>query len=346
MFHQNIQLFREIEMINGKNILITGGTGSFGTTVIERLLQDYTPKSIIVFSRDEKKQYEMRNSYHSPILQFIIGDVRDRQSVFSAMNKIDYVFHAAALKQIPSCEFFPHEAVLTNVIGTKNVLDAAEENYVAKVVVLSTDKAVYPINTMGITKALLEKLMLAKARTATHTTYCGVRYGNVMYSRGSVLPLFLSQIKNRQPITITDEAMTRFLLPLPIAIDLVLFALEKGQNGDILVRKSSAATVGDTAEAMIQIFKSKYGKKITGIREGEKLHETLITQEDLMKAESFDQYYRIPNLQSIDYDKYFIEGKADHFPKEGYTSEKTKRLSLQETIDLILSLKEIQEALK
>ncbi len=332
--------------LNNANILITGGTGSFGNAVVERLLSDFSAGSITIFSRDEKKQYDMRKKFDNKTLRFIIGDVRDRHKVRQIMNGIDYVFHAAALKQVPNCEFFPYEAVLTNIMGTQNVLDAAEEDNVKKVVVLSTDKAVYPINAMGISKAMLEKLMLAKARMSySDTVFCGVRYGNVMYSRGSVLPLFVEQIRQHVPITITSPDMTRFLLPLPIAIDLVLFALQHGQNGDLFVRKSPAATVRDTAEAMLEVFNSDAGIKIIGIREGEKMHETLVTQEDLMKAENFEDYYRIRNLEKLNYDKYFSEGRIDHFPKEGYTSANTKRLNKEETKELILSLREIQEAL-
>lgn len=333
--------------LNGANILVTGGTGSFGNAVVDRLLREYKPAQIIIYSRDEKKQYDMRLKYNSNTLQFMIGDVRDRNRVYQVMKNIDFVFHAAALKQVPNCEFFPFEAVQTNIIGTQNVLDAAEDDNVKKIVVLSTDKAVYPINAMGISKAMLEKLMLAKARTSkSKTIFCGVRYGNVMYSRGSVIPLFAEQILKNKPITVTNPEMTRFLLPLPIAIDLVLFALENGERGDILVRKSQAATIETIANAMQKIFNSNVGIKQIGIREGEKMHETLVTQEDLMKAESYENYFRIKNLEKLDYDKYFIKGKrVTHFPKEGYTSENTIRLNLKETIELLLSLDEINKLL-
>ena len=335
-------------MLNGKNILITGGTGSFGSTFVDRVLAEYQPKNIIIFSRDEKKQYDMRNRIHNPLLTFFIGDVRDRHRVFSAMKGVDIVFHAAALKQVPSCEFFPFEAVQTNVIGTQNVLDAAEECGVQKVVVLSTDKAVYPINAMGMTKALLEKLMLAKARSngTSGTVFCGVRYGNVMYSRGSVIPLFVEQIFKRRPITITNPAMTRFLLPLRVAIDLVLFALEHGKAGDILVRKSPAATIDDIATALLDLFPENAGKKIIGTREGEKVHETLVTQEDLLKAEEYDQFYRLRNLETLDYDRYFEKGISTPIPREGYTSENTQRLDVAGTKKLLLTLPEIQELVK
>lgn len=332
--------------LNQKRILITGGTGSFGNHVVEKLLEVTTPKEIVIFSRDEKKQFDMRNKFRSDLLTFVIGDVRDRDRVFNVMKNIDYVFHASALKQVPSCEFFPIEAVKTNIIGASNVLDAAEECEVEKVVVLSTDKAVYPINAMGISKAMMEKLMTAKAETTrSKTVFCGVRYGNVMYSRGSVLPLFVEQIGKNLPLTITNPDMTRYLLPLPVAIDLVLFALEKGEAGDILVRKSPAATVRDVADAIMDIFEYKKGSKIIGVREGEKQHETLVTCEELLKAEDYENYYRVKHLSKIDYDKFFSEGQEVPFPKEGYTSENTTRLSLPKTKELILSLREIQEIL-
>ena len=333
-------------ILNKKRILIVGGTGSFGNQVVERLLEKTSPAEIVIFSRDEKKQHDMRNKFNNPLLTFIIGDVRDRESVYKVMKNIDYVFHAAALKQVPSCEFFPLEAVKTNILGASHVLDAAEDNEVEKVVILSTDKAVYPINAMGISKSMMEKLMVAKAELSqSKTVFCGVRYGNVMYSRGSVLPLFLEQIKKGIPLTITNPDMTRFLLPLPVAIDLVLFALANGENGDILVRKSPAATVQHTADAMMDIFKYKKGSTIIGVREGEKQHETLVTCEELLKAEDYDDYYRVKHLSKIDYDKFFSEGEDIPFPKEGYNSENTTRLTQQETKDLILSLKEVQEAL-
>lgn len=333
--------------LNNSTILITGGTGSFGNHFVKRILSEYSPQKIIIYSRDEKKQFDMRNRFDNPILKFFIGDVRDREKIYSVMKGVDYVFHAAALKQVPTCEFFPFEAVQTNVIGAKNVLDAVEDNNVKKIVVLSTDKAVYPINAMGLTKATMEKLMLAKARTSLQDTiFCGVRYGNVMYSRGSILPLFVEQIKNGKPITITNPHMTRYLLPLPEAIDLVLFALEEGQNGDIFVRKSSASTIRIVAQAMIEIFDHDKGIKEIGIREGEKMHETLVSKEEFLKAEDNDEFYRIRNLELIDYKKFFVEGKPDLYLKEDYTSENTQQLSLEETKKLILSLKEIQEALK
>jgi UDP-N-acetylglucosamine 4,6-dehydratase len=335
--------------LNDKIILITGGTGSFGNDTAETLLDNYHPKEIRIFSRDEKKQFDMRNRLRNPILKFLVGDVRDKDSISKAMHNVDFVFHAAALKQVPTCEFFPMEAVKTNILGTNNVLDAAEENRVKKVVVLSTDKAVYPINAMGMTKALLEKTMLAKARNLngdSDTIFCGVRYGNVMFSRGSVLPLFLQQMENKQPLTVTNPKMTRFLLPLPFAVDLVLYALEKGANGDILIRKSPASTIGILAQAMVEIFNYESGIQVIGVREGEKTHETLVTREELAKAEDCGEYFKIKNFKKLDYGKFFSEGQFSDLPNDGYTSENTQRLSLHETKDLLLSLKEIQSELK
>ncbi len=333
-------------MIDGKTILITGGTGSFGQTIVEKLLNDSNPKKIIIFSRDEKKQFDMRNNLDNEKLEFIIGDIRDRNKIFNAINGTDIVFHAAALKQVPTCEFFPMEAVKTNIIGSNNVLDASEKANIEKVIVLSTDKAVYPLNSMGISKAMLEKLMLAKARNKKcDTIFCGVRYGNVMYSRGSVIPLFIDQIRKGKPLTITNPDMTRFMLPLPLAIDLVLFTMENGKNGDISVRKSPAAAVKDVANAVLEIFNSNVGTKIIGIREGEKMHETLTTREELIQAEDLVDYYRIQNLMQIDYDKYFIDGKGSEIPEDGYTSENTERLNKKKTKDLILSLPEIKRIL-
>lgn len=335
-----------MSIIKNATVLVTGGTGSFGNAFVEKAI-NMSPKEIIIFSRDEKKQYDMRMKFKDHRLTFVIGDVRDRIDVFKVVKGVDYIFHAAALKQVPNCEFFPIEAVKTNIIGANNVLDAAEEYGVRKIVVLSTDKAVYPINAMGMSKAMMEKLMLAKARLSkSETVFCGVRYGNVMYSRGSVIPLFVEQIQKNLPLTVTVPEMTRYLLPLPVAIELVLFALEHGKNGDILVRKSPAATAWDVASAMNRIFNYNKDIQVIGIREGEKLHETLVTREELIKAESYDDYYRIQNLMSIDYDKYFSEGEKALFPKEGYTSENTRRLNIEETKDLILSLADIKMLLK
>jgi UDP-glucose 4-epimerase len=341
-------MINSYKKLNGKRILITGGTGSFGNHVVEKLLDNTNPDEIIILSRDEKKQFDMRNKFHNfHNLKFYIGDVRDKKSVMDIMKDVNFVFHAAALKQVPTCEFFPMEAVKTNIIGTSNVLDSAEECGVEKVVVLSTDKAVYPINAMGMSKALLEKLVLAKARISkSTTTFCGVRYGNVMYSRGSVIPLFIEQIRKNIPITVTNPNMTRYLLPLPVAIDLVLFALVNGKNGDIFVRKSPASTVKIIAEVLIDIFHHRKGIKEIGIREGEKMHETLVTREELIKADNYEKYYRIKNLLKIDYDKFFSLGKHKDFPKEGYTSENTERLNITQTKKLILSLREIKMVMK
>jgi len=334
------------KIINGSNILITGGTGSFGGELVSKLLSCYSPNKIIIFSRDEKKQHEMRIEFeNNDKLKFIIGDIRNRTSVFKAVKGVDYIFHAAALKHVPICEFFPYEAVETNITGAYNVLDAADEYCVKKIVVLSTDKAVYPINAMGMTKAVMEKLMLAKAReSSSGTVFCGVRYGNVMYSRGSVIPLFVDQIKNNKQLTITNGDMTRFLLPLPVAIELVLFALDEGENGDILVRKSPAATIRDVADGMCELFQYKEGVREIGIREGEKMHETLVTQEELCKAVDYKDYYRVKHLSSTDYEQYLSDGTANTFPEEGYTSDNTQRLSLTETKDLLSSLEEITDA--
>jgi len=334
-------------MFNDKTVMVTGGTGSFGNAFFEIILRKFKPKQIIIFSRDEKKQHDMRLRLNNPVLRFFIGDVRDRDSVFTAMKDVDFVFHAAALKQVPSCEFYPLEATKTNVLGTNNVLDAAEHCGVKKLVVLSTDKAVYPINAMGISKALMEKLMIARSRSGnSRTTFCGVRYGNVMYSRGSVIPLFVEQIKAGKDLTVTNANMTRFLLPLSQAVDLVLFALEKGGNGDLFVRKASACTMGDLAQAVINIFKAKSKITEVGIREGEKLHETLVTQEELFNAEEFDLYYRINSHQKLDYDDYFTKGHAGIIPKDGHNSENASRLTIPEIEELLLSLPEIQKALR
>jgi len=335
------------DLLTDKTLLVTGGTGSFGNKMVEELIRNHEPKEIIVYSRDEKKQYDMRNRFKSSKIRFIIGDIRDQEAVRKIMKNVDIVFHAAALKQIPSCEFFPLEAVKTNILGSNNVMDAAEEAGVETVVVLSTDKAVYPINAMGMTKALLEKTMTAKARLSNgDPDFCGVRYGNVMFSRGSVLPLFLDQIKNNSELTVTNPNMTRFLLSLTDAINLVLYAIQHGKNGDILVRKSPASTIGDLAQAMINIFNHDKGIRIIGVREGEKMHETLVTQEELMKSEENHIFYCIKNLAKIDYDAFFVSGKYDNLPKEGYTSYNTKRLTIDETMELLLSLEEIKSSIK
>ena len=299
----------QIGLFDDKKILVTGGTGSFGNQMVEELLCNHIPKEIIIFSRDEKKQYDMRNRLKSNILRFIIGDTRDREAVYKIMKSVDIVFHAAALKQVPTCEFFPLEAVKTNILGSNNVMDAAVGAGVEKVVILSTDKAVYPINAMGMTKALMEKLMTSRARASDgNTIFCGVRYGNVMFSRGSVLPLFLNQIKNDSELTVTNPNMTRFLLPLPVAINLVLYTIQHGENGDMFVKKSPASTIHDLAHAMINIYNHNKGIKIIGIREGEKMHETLVTREELMRSEENHDFYRIKNLEKINFDVFFVSG--------------------------------------
>lgn len=335
-----------------KTILITGGTGSFGTTVVSSLLT-YSPAQIIIFSRDEKKQFDMRNQYTDPRLRFIVGDVRDTERVshlFMRMN-IDYVFHAAALKQVPSCEFFPMEAVKTNILGAENILTAALESSVERVVILSTDKAAYPINAMGMTKALMEKLMIGHARSldheVQHTILSGVRYGNVLYSRGSVIPFFIDQMKKGVKLPVTHREMTRFLLPLPHAVDLVLFAMTEGKNGHMYVKKAPSCTLAILAEALCRLFNYKKGWKEVGIRSGEKMHETLVTSEEMMRARDLTNYYEIaPEAQGLDYDMYFknagVKSADDIKP---YTSGNTKRLSVDETVALLKTLPEIQNEL-
>lgn len=332
----------------GKTVMVTGGTGSFGKTVARTLLENDQVKEVIIYSRDEKKQYDMRHAFMSfPKLKFIIGDVRDRDSIFHAMDGVDVVFHAAALKHVPSCEFFPMEAVKTNVVGASNVLDAAEHYQINKVVVLSTDKAAYPLNAMGMTKALMEKVLIAKARsTQKRTVFCGVRYGNVMYSRGSVIPLFVEQIKHEKPLTVTAPEMTRFLLSLPHAVDLVLHAIENGENGDIFIRKAPASTVIDLAQACCNIFGTKNEIRTIGIREGEKIHETLATLEELSRSEDLGDYYRIKCDRSMDYEEYFSHGNTEKKFKESYTSENTRRLKIKEIEELLLSLDEIKQKIK
>ena len=331
-------------MFHGKSILVTGGTGSFGHDFIKLVLTRHEPARVIVYSRDEKKQYDMRLEHRDKRLAFIIGDIRDRHHIASAMRGVDYVFHAAALKQVPSCEFFPMEAVQTNVIGTHNVLEAAELCGVEKLVVLSTDKAVYPINAMGQSKALMEKLMLARSQEPqTTVTFCGVRYGNVMYSRGSVIPLFIEQIKTGQPLTITHPDMTRLLLPLSEAVELVTFAIEHGKQGDLFVRKAAAASVRDLAQALLNLFKARNPMQQVGIRAGEKMHEVLVTAEEFARAEEFDDYYRVFCEHGRDYDQFFSRGvRSSAFARDGYTSENAQRLSVEEVEALLLRLPEIQ----
>ena len=334
-------------MLKNKTLLITGGTGSFGNAVLNRFLNTNHFKEIRIFSRDEKKQDDMRNQLKSDKLKFYIGDVRDYNSVEKAMRGVDYVFHAAALKQVPSCEFFPLEAVKTNVFGTQNVIDAADYNNVSKVICLSTDKAAYPINAMGISKALMEKVAVAAARNCNNTTVCLTRYGNVMASRGSVIPLFLNQIKNKESITITDPKMTRFLMSLDEAVELVLFAFEKGNAGDLFVNKAPAGTIGDLAQALKDIFNADNTVKIIGTRHGEKLYETLCTKEEMSKAEDMGEFYRIPSdNRDLNYNQYFSEGEVNISKLEDYNSHNTEQCNIEEMRNLLKELPLIQEELE
>ena len=336
----------------GKTLMITGGTGSFGNAVLNRFLQTDI-KEIRIFSRDEKKQDDMRHEYQAKYpeyagkIKFFIGDVRNLQSCKNAMPGVDYIFHAAALKQVPSCEFFPMEAVKTNVIGTDNVLTAAIEAGVKAVICLSTDKAAYPINAMGITKAIEEKIAVAKSRYSGETKICCTRYGNVMCSRGSVIPLWIDQIRNGNPITLTESKMTRFIMSLEEAVDLVLFAFEHGQNGDILVQKAPACTIQTQAEAVCELFGGKKEDiKIIGIRHGEKMYETLLTNEECAKAEDMGDFYRVPaDNRSLNYDKYFTEGDEKRCELTEFNSDNTRRLNLEETKVKIASLEYIQNEL-
>jgi len=334
-------------MFENKVLMITGGTGSFGNTVLKRFLSTNV-REIRIFSRDEKKQEEMRIALNNDKLKFYIGDVRDYDSVFQAMKGVDYVFHAAALKQVPSCEFYPMEAVRTNVIGTENVMNAATCNSVKRVVVLSTDKAVYPINAMGISKAMAEKLMVAKSRIqgVTETVFCATRYGNVMASRGSVIPLFVSQLKEGKPLTITDPNMTRFLMSLEDSVDLVLYAYEHGQQGDIFVQKAPASTVADLAQALKEVFNKQNEIRIIGTRHGEKLYESLISREEIAHAQDMGGYYRIPaDNRDLNYAKYFSEGEEKISQLDDYTSHNTHRLNVDQIKTLLLKLDYIQEEL-
>ncbi|MDR6369252.1 UDP-glucose 4-epimerase [Chryseobacterium bernardetii] len=325
--------------IQNKVLLITGGTGSFGTAVLRKFINTDHFKEIRIFSRDEKKQDDMRNQFKNDKLKFYIGDVRDYRSIEQAMRGVDYVFHAAALKQVPSCEFFPMQALKTNVEGTQNVIDAAEANNVQKVICLSTDKAAYPINAMGISKAMMEKVVVAASRNLKNTTVCLTRYGNVMASRGSVIPLFVKQIKNGEPITITDPKMTRFLMSLEEAVELVLFAFENGNTGDLFVNKAPAGTIGDLAQALKELFKSDSLIKVIGTRHGEKLYETLCTREEMLKAEDMGDFYRIPaDNRDLNYDKYFSEGMKDISKIEDYHSHNTKQQDVQGMKQLLLKL--------
>jgi UDP-N-acetylglucosamine 4,6-dehydratase len=327
--------------------MITGGTGSFGNTVLNRFLNTGV-KEIVIFSRDEKKQEDMRIALNHPKVRFQIGDVRNFESVFRAMVGVDFVFHAAALKQVPSCEFFPMEAVLTNVNGTENVLNAAIDRGVKRVVLLSTDKAVYPINAMGISKAMAEKLLIAKSRTipAGGPVLCATRYGNVMASRGSVIPLFVEKIKAGLPLTITDPNMTRFLMSLEESVDLVLHAFQNGQQGDIFVQKAPASTIADLAEAIQELFHTRANIKIIGTRHGEKLYETLVSREEMVKAHDMGRYYRIPaDNRDLNYDKFILEGRPAANEIEDYTSHTTQRLNVGEVVDLLRGLDYIRSEL-
>lgn len=332
--------------LKGRNLLITGGTGSFGNAVLKKFLNSDIGQ-IRIFSRDEKKQDDMRLEYKSDKIKFFIGDVRDYQSITNAMNGIDYVFHAAALKQVPSCEFYPMEALKTNAIGTENVISAAIAANVKKVIVLSTDKAVYPINAMGISKAMMEKIAIAKSRVTDNTTIMVTRYGNVMASRGSVIPLFINQIKSNKPVTITDPNMTRFMMSLDNAVDLVLFAFENGNTGDTFVQKSPACTLRQLATVLQEIFNKNTGEVIIGTRHGEKLYETLLTREENSKAEDMGSYYRIiPDIRDLNYSKYFSEGDSEISQRDDYNSSNTYQLTNEELKDLLLSLDYVQSELK
>lgn len=335
-------------MFKGKILLITGGTGSFGNAVMKRFLNTDI-KEIRIFSRDEKKQDDMRKVYKSDKLKFYIGDVRDKESVKNAMYGVDYIFHAAALKQVPSCEFFPLEAVKTNVLGTDNVLTGAVEMGVKKVICLSTDKAAYPINAMGISKAMMEKVFVAKAKTVDpdRTLISGTRYGNVMASRGSVIPLFIDQIKKGQPLTVTDPNMTRFLMSLEDAVELVVFGFKNAEAGDIMVQKSPASTIGDLAQAIKELFNSECDIKVIGTRHGEKLYETLLTKEEHVVAEDMGGFYRVPaDKRDLNYDKYFVEGDEELSTEEEYNSHNTTRLDIEGIKERLLQLDYVKEQLE
>ncbi|MEH2561409.1 polysaccharide biosynthesis protein [Bradyrhizobium sp. AZCC 2289] len=333
-------------MFKDKTLLITGGTGSFGNAVLRRFLNSEL-RELRVFSRDEKKQEDMRIALKNDKVKFYIGDVRNYDSVHDAMRGVDYIFHAAALKQVPSCEFYPMEAVRTNVIGAENVMRAAIESGVQRCVVLSTDKAVYPINAMGMSKALMEKLMMAKSRLsdASGTILCATRYGNVMGSRGSVIPLFLDQLMLGKPLTVTDPNMTRFMMSLDQSVDLVLYAFEYARPGDIFVQKAPAATVGDLAEALRQLLKRTNEIKVIGTRHGEKLCESLVSREEMAHAEDLGGYYRIPaDSRDLNYDKYFVQGETRISEIEDYTSHNTHRLNAAEVRDLLMTIDIVREA--
>lgn len=335
-------------MFTNKILLITGGTGSFGNAVLKRFLNSDI-KEIRIFSRDEKKQDDMRQFYQNSKIKYYIGDVRNYESINSAMKGVDFVFQAAALKQVPSCEFFPTEAVRTNVLGCENVLNAAMENHVSRVIVLSTDKAVYPINAMGMSKALSEKVMIAKSRNLNSSgmIFCGTRYGNVMASRGSVIPLFVDQIKRGTPITITDPNMTRFMMTLDGAVDLVVFAFQNAKPGDIFVQKAPAATIEVLAKALLELYKANNPIKVIGTRHGEKLYETLVNREEMAKAEDLGDYYRIPaDTRDLNYNRFFVEGQEQIAQTDDYTSHNTHRMNIEETKSLLLQLDSIKDEIE
>jgi len=335
-------------MFKNKTLLITGGTGSFGNAVAKRFLNTDI-KEIRIFSRDEKKQDDMRKHYKNDKLKFYIGDVRDLQSIKNAMHGVDYIFHAAALKQVPSCEFFPLEAVKTNILGTDNVLTAAIEYGVRKVICLSTDKAAYPINAMGISKAMMEKVLIAKSKTVDpdRTLICGTRYGNVMASRGSVIPLFIEQIKRGQPLTITNPNMTRFLMSLEEAVELVVFAFQHAEAGDIMVQKAPASTIRDLAQGIKELFNADNEIKIIGTRHGEKRYETLLTKEEYLKAEDMGRFFRVPaDKRDLNYDKYFVEGDQELSVEREYNSDNTERLNVEQIKEKLLQLDYVRKELE
>ncbi|MDA3952395.1 MAG: polysaccharide biosynthesis protein [Bacteroidales bacterium] len=331
-----------------KTLLITGGTGSFGKAVLKRFINSDI-KEIRIFSRDEKKQDDLRKQINNAKVKFYIGDVRDKSSISNAIVGVDYVFHAAALKQVPSCEFFPLEAVKTNILGTENVLESAIHHKIKKVICLSTDKAVYPINAMGMTKAVMEKVMVARSRNLTEndTVLCGTRYGNVMASRGSVIPLFVEQIKTGNPLTITNPDMTRFMMTLDDAVDLVIYAFQNGKQGDLFIQKSPASTIQTLAEALIKLYKANNKIKVIGTRHGEKLFESLVSKEEMVHAEDMGGYFRLPaDTRDLNYEQYFSKGKDAIDKVEEYHSHNTKRLDVDDTIYLLMKLDEIREDIK
>jgi UDP-N-acetylglucosamine 4,6-dehydratase/5-epimerase len=334
--------------MKGKKLLITGGTGSFGNAVLSKIIQKKQFEEIRIFSRDEKKQDDLRKKINDPKVKFYIGDVRDPRSVDSAVEGVDYIFHAAALKQVPSCEFFPIEAVKTNILGTENVLLSSQKYNIKKVVILGTDKAAYPINAMGMTKALMEKVMIALSRNLDpyKTVFCGTRYGNVMASRGSVIPIFVDQIKSGKPLTITNPNMTRFMMTLEDAVKLVFFAFERCKPGDLFVQKAPAATIEILAQSLLELYNSSNKINYIGTRHGEKLYETLVNKEDMMKAQDLGNYYRIPSdNRDLNYDMYFSKGHVDNESQQEYNSHNTKRLDISEMKKLLLNLDFIRKDL-